>query len=53
MAGRVTLKLAEVLARPPLLGLVAFCTILLWRPVAHSLTMLVHELFEGPSRVSP
>jgi hypothetical protein len=52
VAGRVTRNLAEALARPPLLGLVAFLTILLWRPVAHSLTMLVHELFAGPSRIA-
>jgi len=48
----VSRKLAERLGRPPLVGLAAFCTILLWRPVAHSLTMLVHELFAGPSRVA-
>ena len=52
MAGGVTRSLAEALARPPLLGVVAFCTILLWRPVAHSLTMLVHELFAGPSQIA-
>jgi hypothetical protein len=41
-----------LLARPPLLGLAALGTILLWRPVAHSLTMLVHELFAGPARLA-
>lgn len=42
----------KLLARPPVLGLAALCAILLWRPVAHSLTMLVHELFTGPSRLA-
>lgn len=42
----------SLLAKPPVLGLAALCAILLWRPVAHSLTMLVHELFAGPSRVA-
>jgi len=52
VAGGVTRLLVERLGRPPLVGLAAFCTILLWRPVAHSLTMLVHELFTGPSGIA-
>jgi hypothetical protein len=52
VAGGVIRNLAEVLGRPPLVGPFAFCTILLWRPVAHSLTMLVHELFDGPPSVA-
>lgn len=41
----------RALSRPPLLGLLAFAVILTWRPVAHSLAMLVHELFPGPGRL--
>ncbi len=34
--------------RPPLLGLLAFAVILSWRPVAHSLMILMHELLADP-----
>lgn len=39
------------LAKPPLLGLLAFLVIITWRPMAHTLTILVHELLAGPVRM--
>ena len=39
------------LSQAPLLGVLAFLVIISWRPVAHSLTILIHELFSGPVRI--
>lgn len=33
---------------PPLLGLTALGITLLWKPVAHALTVTLHGLFTGP-----
>jgi len=41
-----------ILTKPPLLGIVAFLVIITWRPMAHTLTILMHELLAGPVRMT-
>ncbi len=40
-------RVAQFVARPPVLGLLAFLVIISWRPLAHTLTILMHDLLAG------
>jgi len=45
-------KSVAVGINPPLLGILAFGVIITWRPMAHALTILMHEQLTGPVRVA-
>jgi len=42
----------DALKKPPVVGILAFLVILSWRPMAHTLTILMHELLSGPARMA-
>jgi len=44
------LEISSKVGAPPWLGLLAFLVILSWRPMAHTLTMLMHEILDGWAR---
>ena len=52
MSTTITSKVRLRFPQPPLLGLLAFLVIITWRPVAHSLTILIHDLLSGSARVA-
>lgn len=45
------IKPSPVGIRPPLVGLLAFGVIIAWRPMAHAITVLMHEQLPGPVRI--